>query len=68
MATNDITVSILEDGTVRIDTNAIAGPAHLAAEKALAWMAREIGGTVTRTKRAHTHHHDHGKEHDHQHA
>lgn len=69
MAQNDITVTILENGTARIDTDAIAGPAHQAAEAALLWIAKELGGPATRTGRAHshTHAHDHEHEHDHHH-
>jgi hypothetical protein len=65
---NDITVTILDDGTVRIDTGAITGPDHQAAEAALLWIQRELGGPATRTRRidigAHIHEHEH--EHTHQ--
>jgi len=66
---NNIRCTILDNGTVRIDTDQITGPAHQAAEAALLWIARELGGEVTRTsnKHGHTHTHDHTHDHDHQH-
>jgi hypothetical protein len=70
---NDITVTILPNGTARIDTDQISGPAHQAAEKALLWIAHELGGTVTRASRKgqvfiHEHEHTHDGEHFHTHA
>jgi len=67
MATNDITVTILESGAVRIDTDAISGPSHQIAEKALAWIAAEMGGEVAREARTdikHAHNHAHAHEHN----
>ena len=62
---NDISITILDDGTARIDTDHITGPAHQAAESALLWIARELGGEVSRVKKpgSHIHHHDHDHEH-----
>ncbi len=66
---NDIKITILDDGTARIDTDQITGPAHQAAESALLWIARELGGDVSRVKKSnsHTHHHNHEHEHEHSH-
>jgi len=64
---NDITVTILENGTCRIDTDQISGPAHQAAESALQWIARELGGEVTRTKKVTIGIQLHGHDHDHDH-
>lgn len=56
---NDMSITILEDGTVRIDTGEVGGPEHMAAEKMLAWLAKELGGETRRIKRQRTHHHLH---------
>lgn len=67
---NDISITILENGNVRIDTDQIGGPEHMAAEKALQWIASELGGNTTRTRRnqGHVHNHDHAHNHDHNHT
>ena len=62
-----ITVTILENGTVRIETDGISGPNHANAEAALQFITKEIGGEVTRIHRhpgGHVHVHEH--EHEHQ--
>ena len=56
---NDMDITILEDGTVRVQTGEVGGPEHLVAEKMLAWLAKELGGESTRVRRGHTHHHHH---------
>lgn len=64
--------TILESGTVKIETDAISGPNHVNAEKALAWIAKELGGDVIKTRRQHLgvnlHVHSHDHDHDHEHA
>lgn len=65
MAKNDISVTILEGGIVRIDTDSIAGPDHQIAEKALLWITKEMGGSVTReSRKGAVHHHNHKHSHD----
>jgi hypothetical protein len=64
---NNITCTILENGTVRIDTDQISGPNHATAEAALQWIANQLGGDVTRTRRVDIHQHIHMDEHDHDH-
>jgi len=70
---NNITCTILENGTVRIDTDQISGPYHASAEAALQWIAKELGGEVVRARRIdlnqkiHVHEHDHEHGHDHNH-
>lgn len=64
---DNITLTILENGTVRIETDKISGPNHANAEAALLFIAKEMGGEVTRTHRhpgGHVHTHEH--EHEHQ--
>jgi hypothetical protein len=66
---NNITATILDSGTVRIDTDKISGPAHASAEACLLWIAKELGGDVERksNKHTHTHLHDHAHDHNHDH-
>jgi len=66
-----IKISILASGVCRIETDGISGTHHQNAEQALLWIARELGGDVTRTRRIHVgqhiHDHDHAHDHDHSH-
>jgi len=52
-------VEILADGTVKVLTGDVSGPAHMAAEQFLQFLARELGGEPTRVKVPHAHVHDH---------
>lgn len=63
-------ITILKNGTVRIDTDAISGPNHANAETALRWIAAQMGGTVERQVKGHghAHTHEHGHDHEHSHA
>lgn len=63
---DEITITILEDGTIRMETDNISGPNHLNAEQFLAQVGRLAGGETksTRKSAAHTHategiHHTH---------
>lgn len=58
-------VTILPDGNVRVVTGAIGGPEHMAAEKFMAFLARELGGETKVEKLPQEHHHHHGQ-HQHQ--
>lgn len=59
-------VEILADGTVKVLTGDVSGPAHLAAEQFLQFLARELGGETKRVKLPHVHAHAHGTlEHKH---
>lgn len=66
---NDITVTILPDGTVRVETGSIDGPVHMAADKLLAWLADQLGGPTGEVRRlaGHVHTHGHGHGHGHEH-
>ena len=61
---NKFDITILEDGTVRIDTGEFKGAVQLAADKALQWIQEQMGGEVTRERLKHGHHH-HNHNHDH---
>lgn len=59
-----IKVTILEDGTIRLETDAISPAQHLSAEQLVSTISRLSGGEVTITKkRAHgAHVHVHGQQ------
>ena len=63
-----IKITILEDGTIKLDTDQISGPQHMNAEAFLREITRLAGGKATRTLKAgahaHTHSH-HGVTHSH---
>lgn len=52
-------IEILPDGTVRVLTGDVSGPAHMAAEQFLQFLARELGGQSSRVRQAHGHVHNH---------
>ena len=43
---DQIKITILEDGTLKVETGKISGPNHLGAEQFLREMSRLCGGTV----------------------
>jgi hypothetical protein len=65
---NDIIATILENGTVRIDTENFSSSAHVAAEAAMLWIAQEMGGAVSRVGNTKTHTHIHNHDHAHAHG
>jgi hypothetical protein len=48
---------ILEDGTIRTETDRVSAPNHQSAEAFLSDITRATGGEATRTRKAHGHHH-----------
>lgn len=64
MNKNEVKITILDDGSVKVETGAFDGAKHTAAE---AWMCDLAAafGTTTRTRKPHSHVHEH--EHDHNH-
>jgi hypothetical protein len=56
--TGDWDITILEDGTVKIETQGVAPAHHMSAEKFMIWLTQEMGGFQVRTKRTHTHNHE----------
>lgn len=69
MKTDVVKVSILEDGTIKCDTDRISLPNHSNCEQFLRETARELGGTATtkmKHKHGHTSHtHSESEEHHH---
>jgi hypothetical protein len=76
MATDTITLDVLEDGTARIIVGNVAGPNHVRADALVKEFAKLMGGDLTVNKNpkahSHTHQHDHvhtgqgGDDHDHE--
>ena len=58
-------IVILEDGTIRTETDKISAPAHQSAESFLSTVTKLTGGEATRQRKghAHVHHHDHDHVH-----
>ena len=73
MAKDDkIKISVLADGTIKLETDKVSMPNHASAEQFVRETARLAGGTTNvkgKHKHGHTSHtHDHGEEeHDHEH-
>lgn len=62
---DDITIEILEDGTIKVITDPISGANHSNAEQFLQFMGRLAGGETSRQRKGTGHQHHHGHEHDH---
>lgn len=65
-------IKIEKDGTITVLTEDFSRPNHLQADQLMAFLARQLGGEVTRHARprrghVHTHGHEHAHEHDHDH-
>ena len=56
---------ILEDGTIRTETDRVSAPNHQSAELFLLDITRATGGEATRTRKAHGHVHQHTHEQAH---
>ncbi|HWQ32304.1 MAG TPA: hypothetical protein VNQ79_05430 [Blastocatellia bacterium] len=65
MNEKSITVEILPDGRVKVETGDLSGPQHMKADQFLREMARLLGGDVTVEKLNHHHHHHHHHNHNH---
>ena len=62
-----IKISILEDGTIKTETDKISGPNHQTAEMFLRGVQEKLGGDVTITHKHGGHEHVHTHEDQHQH-
>ena len=60
---DEIKIEILEDGTIRAETDQVSGPNHLNADNFLKWIAEQVGGQKSRQRRgSHSHtHQEHEK-------
>jgi hypothetical protein len=68
LETSELDITILEDGTVKIETGSVGGPEHMAAEKMLVWITEQLGGEAVREKLVQSHHHHHEHNHSHVHG
>ena len=68
MTNDSVKIIVLEDGTIRVETDQVGQANHMSAEKFLEQMARLAGGETetVRKGKAHTHHH-HGQSITHTH-
>ena len=72
MAQDKMTLTILEDGTAKIEVEGISGANHVRADQLVRFFAGLMGGPLQIHKapgstHSHTHSHAHGKDHEHQH-
>lgn len=61
-----IKIKVLEDGTIKVETDKISMPNHLSAEKFLSATFALLGGEIKR-KAKHAFQHTFGKHHAHDH-
>jgi hypothetical protein len=72
MATDKMVIEVLEDGTIKVDTDKISMPNHVSAERFLAQMFFLAGGTIAKRAKhglSHLlgHKHSHGQSQGHGH-
>ena len=69
MAAGTLTITILPDGRIRIDTGSFAGAQHASAEAAIPAIAAALGVTIedVRARVVHAHNHEHTHNHNHEH-
>lgn len=62
---DELKFEILEDGTVKIETDKIGSANHASAERLIATIAKLLGGPTEtiRKREGHTHSHAHGHDH-----
>ena len=63
MKDDTLIIDILEDGTIRVETDQISPANHLNADQFLKFLAELAGGEVVKTKNRHAHTHHHAHEH-----
>ena len=66
MGEDKFTLTTLEDGTVRVETEGISGVNHVSADAFMEMMDGHLGNpAVVTQKKKHHHHHEHAHEHAH---
>lgn len=58
-------VTILPDGRVKMETDTVGAAVHTSAERAIAQLARLLGGQSETIRKREGHTHTHGHDHDH---
>jgi hypothetical protein len=56
---DEVTIEILDDGTIKSTTNPVSPANHQSAESFMKDLAQLTGGEATRTRRGHRHAHTH---------
>jgi hypothetical protein len=60
MNMDKLKITILQDGTIRVETDEVGQANHLSADKFLQAMARMAGGETTTERKGKGHVHQHG--------
>lgn len=60
-----IDITILPDGSMKIETDKISAANHGGAEVLVQQLIKAMGGKVRRERKGHSHHHDHKHNHRH---
>ena len=61
-----LNITILEDGTIKVETDKVSPANHMNAEQFLKFCAERAGGKTDRQRRGHTHGEHHHHDHDHE--
>jgi hypothetical protein len=62
----EMTLTVLEDGTLKIETGNLAGDHHASADEFIRELHKLLGGKrETKSTKEHHHHHQHQHEHHH---
>lgn len=59
---DEVKITILEDGTIKMETDTVSGPNHLNAEQFVKMVQRLTGGVVEQKHKHGTSWHSHGVE------
>jgi hypothetical protein len=65
MAQDELRITVLEDGTIRTETDSFSPANHQSAEEFLGEVTRQAGGPMQRQRRGKHHHHGHTHTHVH---
>jgi hypothetical protein len=66
LSKDTITVTVLPDNRIRIETGDMSGALHTSAGRFLQALMQDLGvGTESRERIAHVHNHEHEHEHEH---
>lgn len=63
MNRDEFKVTVLSDGSVKVETNEIGDANHLSADGFIRWMAEQLGGETTSEPLTHGHIHKETTEH-----
>lgn len=66
MQADELKITVLEDGRVKIETDKISGANHASAERAIAALAKLLGGSTKTIRKSGAHTHTHNSNHNHE--